>query len=242
MLSAFAEKHGITYPLLADEGSHAIRATGMLNEQIEQQQAANGVAWRESVRGVAYPGAFLLDAEGRVTEKRFYAQYRERETGEAILERGFGVRGHAHGPEATASGPALTVHAYLDAPTYRMAQRLWLTLDLTVAPGLHIYGRPIPEGYIPLDISVDPGAAAVVGEVEGPAPAPFRIEGLDEQFVVHAGAVTFALPITFLQNTGERDIAITLRYQACSDTDCLPPQQLELRLTIPAEFHIEAQR
>ena len=37
-----------------------------------------------------YPGEFLLDERGVVTQKRFQKNYRERETSQAILEQGFG--------------------------------------------------------------------------------------------------------------------------------------------------------
>ena len=42
-LSAFADKHGITFPLLADEGSVTIRALGLLNEHLEQQHAVTAL-------------------------------------------------------------------------------------------------------------------------------------------------------------------------------------------------------
>ncbi|HVA23272.1 MAG TPA: redoxin domain-containing protein [Chloroflexota bacterium] len=43
-LGAFAERNAIGYPLLADEGSNAIRGLGMLDEDLDQHHAEMGGA------------------------------------------------------------------------------------------------------------------------------------------------------------------------------------------------------
>lgn len=242
MLAAFAEKHGISYPLLADEGSAVIARLGLLNEQVLEQHAAFGIAPNDRVRGVAYPGSFLLNEQGVVVEKRFIANYRERETAEAILERGFGVEGALHGTAAQANGPGLSVAAHLDAATYRLSQRRWLTVRLHIADGLHIYGQPIPDGYTPLAVEVAPVDGLVVGALEGPQPRSFRVEGLDEQFVVYEGEPVFALPLTFTKKPGTITLAITVRYQACSADDCLMPDAVALTLTLEPENLVDLDR
>lgn len=189
--------------------------------------------------GVPYPGAFILDEAGIVVEKRFEDSYRERETGAGILEAAFGVEGSAHGPKVRASGDGVAVRAYLDSDTYRSMQRLRLTVELALAPGLHVYGRPIPEGYVPLTIDVDPVDGLEVGEVEGPAPRPFRVEGLDEEFVVYEGTVRLGLPLTFTRRAGDRTLGVTVRYQACTTMECHMPTTLRLELPVQQVSHIE---
>jgi DsbC/DsbD-like thiol-disulfide interchange protein len=242
VLAAFAEKHGIGYPLLSDEGSRVIRKLGLLNEQVFEHHAFYGVPRRDSAWGVPYPGTFLLDEQGVVTEKRFQNSYRERETGVAILERGFGVTSSAHGPEARAAAPGVAVRAYLDSDVYRSFQRLRLTVELAIDPGLHVYGRPIPEGYIPLSVEVAPIEGLVVGPLEGPAPHPFRVEGLDEQFFVHEGTAAFSLPLTLTQKVGDQNIWAMVRYQACSATDCLMPNAVELELRVAERNNVDSDR
>jgi len=92
VLAAFAAKQGITYTLFSDQGSKLIRDLGLLNEHVYEHHAAYGIPKRDHHWGVPYPGVFLLDAEGRVTQKRFQQSYRERETGVAVLERGLAWR------------------------------------------------------------------------------------------------------------------------------------------------------
>ena len=189
VLRGFADKHGITYTLLSDEGSKVIRQLGLLNEHVYEHHAAYEVPKQDRHWGVPYPGAFLLDAQGRVIQKRFQQSYRERETGFGILEQGFGVDSSTHRPEADGQSEGVKVCAHLDSETYRFFQRLWLTVELIIDPGLHIYGRPIPEGYIPLSIAVAPLDGLVVGEPRWPAPHPYRVEGLDEALSVYEGNV-----------------------------------------------------
>jgi hypothetical protein len=90
--------------------------------------------------------------------------YRERETGVGLLEQGFGLQSTSCGAEVVTQGEGVQVRAALDAPSYRFFQRLWLTVALTIPPGVHLYGQPIPTGYLPLTIEVAPLAGMVVGE------------------------------------------------------------------------------
>jgi hypothetical protein len=239
VLAGFAEKYGITFSLLSDEGSVVIRRLGLLNEQVRQHHEFYGVQWREDAAGVPYPGAFLLDERGIITEKRFISSYRMRETGAGLLEVGFGVEAAAHGPEARARGEGLAVRAYLDSDTYRTMQRLRLTVELAIEPGLHVYARPVPEGFVPLTVQVAPIDGVEVGELEGPEPEPFRVEGLDEQFFVYEATLKVGLPLTFTKRVGDQTVAATVRYQACSATDCLVPQAIRLDLPVKNASHTE---
>ena len=97
VLATFAAKQHITYTLLSDEGSTIIRALGLCNEHVFEHHAAYGVPRRDQHWGVPYPGVFLLDEQGYVRQKRFQQSYRERETGVALLEQGFGLPSTVHG-------------------------------------------------------------------------------------------------------------------------------------------------
>ena len=87
----FARRHGITFPLLSDDDSEAITAFGILNTVAEEAQGPNGddpdvladVAKYVAVSGAdpmmvgtPFPGTFVLDRQGRVTQRFFEAFYR----------------------------------------------------------------------------------------------------------------------------------------------------------------------
>ena len=240
VLARFAATHGVTFPLLSDEGSRVIRQLGMLDEQVYEHHAAFGITDRQDrFWGVPYPGEFLLDERGVVTQKRFQKNYRERETSRTILEQGFGIEASLHGPEARSEVGGVAVSAFLDAGEYRIYQRLRVNVEVVVPSGWHVYGLPIPEGYVPLSVSVAPVEGLEVGEPVLPAPHPLRVEGLEEQFFVHDGKVSVAVPAVFTKNVGDQTLHVEVRFQACSSDQCQRPNGVWLDLPIKAEKHVE---
>jgi len=242
VLHDFATRYGITYTLLSDGGSKVISALGLLNTQVYDHHAAYGIPKQERVWGVPYPGVFVLDAQGCVVQKRFQQSYRERETGVGLLEQGFGVASSEHGTAVYGQAAGVQVRAYLDSDTYRFFQRLWLTVELTIAPGLHVYGQPMPAGYAPLSIDIAPVAGLVVGPPQWPTPHPLHIAGLPEQFYVYEGTITVVLPVTLTAEADDQTLQVTVRYQTCSSTECFVPCALHLPLPVQAADHIERPR
>lgn len=230
----FANKHGVTYTMLSDVGSDVIRRVGMLDEDLVAHHAQFGRTVQPHQFGVAYPGVFVLDRGGVVVQKRFQATYRERESGAGLLEEAMGIAAPVHGTTQTAASDAVVVRAELDSPTFSFYQRLRLLVELTIAPGFHVYGTPIPDGYIPLSVAVAPLEGLVVGETAWPVSHPFRVEGLDEQFQVHDGIVQGVIPLTFTMppGSGDQQVHVTVSYQTCSATECLMPAKVSLTLSV----------
>jgi len=225
VLDDFASKHGITYPLLSDEDSAVIGALGLLNEEAGPQ-----------VVGIPHPGTFVLNRDGTVRSKHFYANYRERDTGIGVLEHLLGMDASSHGNIREVATDAVSIRAWFDTDTYAWGQRLWLTVELDVPSGLHVYGRPISEGYRALDVEVEPLDRLVVGKPVYPEAKPFRAAGLDESFHVYDGRVRVQVPITFMVvDGGTLEIAVNVSFQACSETDCGIPQAV--RLVLPIAEH-----
>ena len=75
ILKRFAERDSISYPLLSDAGSKTIAAYGILNKEAPDR-----------VRGIPYPGTFIIDRNGVIRAKLFLEGYRERHAVEALLE------------------------------------------------------------------------------------------------------------------------------------------------------------
>jgi hypothetical protein len=231
VLAGFATKHGITYRLLSDVGSVAIRRLGLLNEHLAEQQAFYGVPVRDFHHGIPYPGVFMLDEQGIVVDKRFEQSYRHRPTAAAWAEEMAGTPPEA-AVSAAAEGTGLRAVASLDAAAYRPYQLLRLRLDLEAAEGLHVYGEPVPDGYTPLTIEIAPFDGLAVRPATLPPPHPFRIEGLDEKFVVHEGRFTARVPFSVEGSPGDVTLVVTIGYQACGQTACFPPASLRLELPL----------
>jgi DsbC/DsbD-like thiol-disulfide interchange protein len=117
---------------------------------------------------------------------------------------------------------------------YSTFPRLHLTIDLTIAPGFHVYGEPIPRGYVPLSVDVAPIDGLELRPMRWPSPRPFRVEGLDETFKVYEGTIRGVLPFAFTAAPGAGDqvLRTTLRYQACRASMCLPPAEIRVGLPV----------
>jgi peroxiredoxin len=235
-LRDFSARYTITYPLLADVGSVAIRALGLLDEDLDVHQAQFGVGVRDDQRGVCYPGVFVLDQNGVVSERRFQRNYRVRESGRDLLAQvlGTSLPGETL-PDATLGEPEVQIRAHLDSATYFRYQRLHLTIDLAIAPGYHVYASPVPDGYTALTVSIA-AEPAEIGEPSMPLPSAFRVEGLDEEFRVYEGDIRLQVPIEFIMNrgdpAGDRTVRVTVEYQVCSANTCFPPSLATLDLVV----------
>jgi hypothetical protein len=234
VLAAFAAKHGITYPLLSDAGSATIRRLGMLDEDLERHHAEFGIATRDDQRGVAYPGVFLIGRDGVVAKKRFHKNYRIRDTGAGLVEAILGIPAAERGADATAPGGVVRARLSFDSPAYRPYQQLQLAAELTIEPGWHVYAAPVPDGYTALSLEIAPESGLEVGTAAWPEPRPFQLEGSDERFLVHEGTIRGTLPVTFAfaPGSGTKIVHAVLRCQACSATECLPPQKINFELVL----------
>jgi peroxiredoxin len=241
-LSAFAERNGIEYPLLADDGSNAIRRLGMVDEDLDAHHAAMGGTVRDDQRGVCYPGVFLLDEQGVVKDRRFQRNYRVRESGLSLLEQALNVSLPDMAPTTTAEGERVRITAHLDSPTYWRYQRLRAVVDVEVAPGYHVYAPPAPSDYVSLGVEVA-AEGAEVGEPVWPAGKPFKLEGLDEELRVYEGSVRVDVPFEFIIQRGEpmgdRTVTLTVRYQACDAGTCYRPEEASFQLSVKERPSVE---
>ena len=233
ILADFAAAHGITYPLLSDEGSHVMRRLGLLNPRVQEDHAHYGIAPSPRHVDLPYPGVLVLDEAGMVVQRRFHESYRERDSGAGLVARTLGLLVPA-GAAAAEAGDVVRVRAALDSPTFAFFQRLDLTVSLAVAPGFHVYAAPAPGGCTPLGVEVAGGPGLVVGEARWPEPRRLAMGGPAGSFLAHEGEVIASIPLTFTAPPGEGDqqLRVTVRYQACNDTACLPPAAAVLELAV----------
>lgn len=233
-LAAFGAKHGITYPLLSDEGSRTFQRLGLLDDDLDRHHAEFGRGVRDDQRGVAYPAIFLLDRNGVVLQTRIHRNYRIRDTGSGLLEAVLGIPAPAPGAANVIRREAVQIRGSLDSPTYRPYQQVQLTIEVSIRDGWHIYTTPIPEGYVPLGIVVAPLDGLAVGQPVWPPGRRFRVDGIDDEFAVLDGIVRTRIPLTLslAPGRGDQRISATVQYQVCSETTCLAPASADVVLQI----------
>ena len=253
VLQAFSRQHGITFPLLSDAGSATISEYGILNPLPEMALDADATdpavkaeihtyvsAVNPSARmkGIAFPGTFMLDRQGRVTSRFFEDFYVERNTVSSLMLK-LGV--------GTAPVNATKISsAHLDATTYPSdaviapGNRITLTLDIVPRPGMHVYA-PGASGYRVISFEVTPQPSVRVLPARYPASEIYVFAPLKERVPV------FQKPFTLLRDVvveGTREaqaalagkdaitLAGTLEYQACDDKVCFNPVSLPLTWTM----------
>jgi peroxiredoxin len=254
ILKAFSAQRGITFPLLSDAGSATIRAYGILNPavewglgpdkddpaivaQIEKFVSSAGQA-NEGQRGMALPGTFVLDRQGRVTSRFFEDFYVERNTTESLLlSLGTGDEPIAATKIATGQVDFTT---YASDASVAPGNRFSLVVEVTPHPGMHVYA-PGAEGYRTISVRVDPQPWVQFQPVEYPEPEIYFFEPLNERVPV------FQQPFTLIEQVlleGSREaqqalqgrdaitITGTIDYQACDDAVCYNPASVQATWTL----------
>jgi peroxiredoxin len=233
-LHQFAQAKGITFPLLSDAGSRVITELGLLDRDLTEHHAAFGIQTKDFQMGVAYPAVFVLDADGKVAGKRIGENYRVREGALKLVDEAFDLALAPAGGRRTEATPRVTVTATTDSAAYTRYQETRLHVILDVEEGWHVYGWPVPDGYTPVGVEVGHPPEVVVRPAEYPPAHQFTVEGLEEDFNVYDGRVELIVPFAVNVPPGHGTVALDVRvaYQACSQTECLPPASVELDLQL----------
>lgn len=244
-LKRFSARHGITYDLLSDAGSVVIRRFGILNTVIDPDDPRAGPFY-----GIPFPGTYVVDESGVVTEKFFNRHYATRMSAGTILDTALGrVLAREESPQDASAGEQVTISAFLSDRDFKLETVNTLHVRLELAEGLHAYGEPLPDGFYPTTVTVEPFPGLRIGQAVYPPTVRRRFEALDVTLNVYQGAVEIAVPVT---RTSEWDRAARARsrmgfsapetivlkvvvdYQVCSETVCYRPRKERLTVSAPA--------
>jgi hypothetical protein len=234
VLKNFADRAGITYPMLADPESKVIRAFDILNDAVPRDNF---------IYGVPHPGTYILDENGIVRAKYFEEDYRDRYTAGNILWRQFGPS--AGGVQSAAETPHLRMSLIASDQEVRAGTRIMLAVDVELKSGMHVYAPGVQGGYIPVAWNMAEGKGAHALEVVWPASKMLNLPVIREMVPVYKNKFRLSRDVVIGQNKdinplldSERKLAVegTLRYQACDDKECYPPRTIPLRWT----FHVSA--
>jgi peroxiredoxin len=253
ILEAFTREHGITFPLLSDKGSETITRYGILNTVVDEALGPNrdDPAVKADVqkyisvnnpqpmmRGMAFPGTFIVDRQGRVTARFFEDFYIERNTVSGILKR-------VGGRDALVAGTKIST-AQLDLTTYpsdaavAAGNRFALVLELTPRRGTHVYA-PGASGYKVIAMTIAPQPFVRALPLTYPASEIYFFKPLNERVPVYQKpfrlvqeVVLEGQPAAQQAFRGKDSLTITgaLDYQACDDRECFNPVSVPLTWTV----------
>jgi peroxiredoxin len=253
ILAAFAKQHGITYPMLSDAGSATIKGYGILNTVVAEafgpnkddpavkaavQKYISVVNPTPNMEGMAFPGTFMLNRQGRVTSRFFEDFYIERNTVSSVLKR-LAVAG-----DAVAGTKISTEH--LELTTYPSeaavapGNRFSVILEITPKRGMHVYA-PGASSYriVSVKIAEQPFVRPLAPAY--PASEIYHFKPLNERVPVYQKPFTLVQEIILegdrnaqaaLRGKESVTINATLDYQACDDKLCYNPVSLPLTWTV----------
>ncbi|MGE3958175.1 MAG: redoxin domain-containing protein [Vicinamibacterales bacterium] len=252
-LAEFATRRHITFPLLSDAGSATIKAFGILNPLpaiafgpekddpdviAELRKYVSGGQPNPSWAGIAFPGTFILDRQGRVVSRFFEDYYVERSTFANIMLR----LGQGTAPVAATKvdGPHLTLTTYPSDTGIAAGNRFSLVVQVQPKPGIHVYA-PGASGYKVVNLSLKPTPFVRVLPATYPASEIYFFKPLNERVPVFQKPFTLAQDLV-LEGTsaaqasyrGKDSLTIegSLDYQACDDRLCFNPVSVPLTWTV----------
>jgi peroxiredoxin len=249
ILATFSAKHGISFPLLADVGSETITRYGILNRvpeeafgpdkddpvvRAEVQRYVAGGNPSTRMIGIAFPGAFFVDRQGRVTSRFFEDFYVERNTMASLMLR-LG-QGKAPVEAMKVATPHLDITTYPSDATVAPGNRFALAAEIAPHPGVHVYA-PGTSGYrvVALTVAADPAVRLLPQAF--PASEIYVFKPLNERVPVYLKPFTLVQEVV-LEGTPQAQAALrgkdgvtlsgTLAYQACDDRVCFNPVSIPL--------------
>ena len=233
ILKSFAERRHITFALLSDADSKIIRAFGILNESVPRETAQYGIP---------YPGTYIVNRAGRVTEKYFEDDYTQRYMSAEVLVRKFGeAAATAH---STVEAKHLGLSASASNERVRAGQRISLVLDVELAPRLHVYAPGVGGDYIPIAWSMKESPAILVKDVAFPRSKKVRLAAIKQTVPVYQGSFRLVRDITIARDAavrplldaeGRLTVEGALKYQACDAKLCYPPE------TVPVQWKLQVE-
>jgi hypothetical protein len=222
-IRAFTDARDIEFPVLSDEGSEVIRRYDLLNRETDPGSR---------ISGIPYPGTFILDGAGRVTERFFEQRYQERFTVSSLLTR---LADPATGADRDATRietDHLEALSYASDSVVAPGNRFSLVVDVTPKAEMHVYA-PGDHTYQVIRLTLNAPEFLRSHEMSYPAAESYHFEPLDETVPVYSEPFRIVQEITIPMSpeiaalAGEPDASLTiegtLAYQACDDEICYLP-------------------
>jgi hypothetical protein len=233
----------VTYDLLSDVDSAVIRQFGILNTLISPDDPEQGAG--RSYYGLPFPGVYVTDEQGVVSDKFFHRYYGTRESAGVIRDSAIGeILARHETPAAELGTDQVKISAFLSDDTMAFETQSTLYVRFELNEGLHMYGRPLPDGYIASEVTIADTPGLRVGPAEYPPTQSKEFPQLGVTLNVYEGVVDVAIPITpnvdvYHRSNPDRpdvvDVPVSILFQVCSDTICYTPRTEELTLELPFE-------
>lgn len=188
--------------------------------------------------GMAYPGTFLLDRQGRVKSRFFEEFYRDRNTVASLMVK----TGNAAEPVAGTriSSAHLEITTYPTDSGVAPGNRFSLVVEVRPGPRIHVYA-PGASSYRAISLNIAPQAVLRALPLSYPPSEIYFFKPLNERVPVYQKPFRLVQEM-ILEGTPDAQAALrgkenvtvsgTLEYQACDDKTCYNPVSVPLSWTL----------
>lgn len=240
--------------MLSDAGSAVIKKFGILNPvpewaigpdkddpavQAEVQKYVSVIRPTAAMVGIAFPGTFILDPQGRVKQRFFEDFYVERNTVSNLLLK-LGDKAGAEVAATKVSTSHLEITTYPSTPAIAAGDRFSVVLQIEPHAKIHVYA-PGATSYRVISLRIEANPELKVLPLRYPASQTYYFKPLNERVPV------FQKPFQLVQELvlegsskaqaalrGKENVTVkgTLEYQACDDKACFNPVSVPLSWTL----------
>ena len=135
-------------------------------------------------------------------------------------------------PQRSTAKPAAVQFLYPEQITFPAGKPTTVTLHFRIAPGLHINSHtPKQEELIPTTFSIPEGFGVQLIAAVYPQGEEFTLP-LDPKNKLNVYSSEFNLQARIIATAGDHLVEAKLRYQACDNSQCLPPKTMTVAVNV----------
>ncbi|HEY3738957.1 MAG TPA: protein-disulfide reductase DsbD domain-containing protein [Bryobacteraceae bacterium] len=256
VLADFAKRKSITFPLLSDHESVEIRAFHVADPQyrkgmqldVDTEKVYNNTLGFVPVFGLSVPAVFVLTRDHHI-KWRFVSDGPElRLTGAAILDES--VSGTADEVRTLVPSKHVQVTASASNSTAGPGNRIVIGLELKIPKGFHVYSPDVGGDYKGVSWTMDDTQCFDTADAMYPKAEVKLMKSTNETLPVYENTLRITREIIVRPVIRANDPSIfkkycalcvdptthisltgTLKYQACDDKLCFPPQTVHPKWT-----------
>ena len=238
---------------MSDAGSSTIKAYGILNPAAEWavgrdkddpavvaevRKYVSVVGANARMGGMAFPGTFMLERQGRVTSRFFEDFYIDRNTVSSVMLRlGAGTTPIAATKISTGQ---IEITTFPSDTAVAPGNRVSLVFDVAPHAGVHVYA-PGASGYRPISVTIAPQPFIQLTPLKYPSSEIYFFKPLKERVPVYQKPFRLVQEMLLegtpqaqaaLQGKESLTIAGSVEYQACDDKVCFNPTSVPVTWTL----------
>ena len=213
---------------------------GLQQNRVPQVSILRGPQRQVLVAGVVRPG----NHKSRRPLSRALAFQAVIPVGNLLLALALATSAHAQSPlfeskPATQKTPPTVTYLFPEQISLPANKPTAVNLHFRVNEGLHINSHtPSEEGLIPTTLSLPESTGVRLTHADFPPGADFTFtadsqQGPKEKLSVYTGE--FTIHAQLQAAPGDHLVEATLRYQACNNTQCMPPRSIPVTIDVIAK-------